>query len=90
MAKWIWLLHCIAQSFEPSVSIFQVSRGSIFSGIYMANVAEERVAQVANSPENDVQRVVSTVVPGFKIGETIIQCQSYLLDSKLNRVIWPF
>ncbi|KAK9269552.1 hypothetical protein L1049_001328 [Liquidambar formosana] len=77
MAKRVWLLHCLAFSFEPEASIFQVSKNCRFSELYMESVTDEAVSPPDNTPETD-SRVAFTVVPGFKIGKTIIQCQVYL------------
>ncbi|PWA79572.1 hypothetical protein CTI12_AA204270 [Artemisia annua] len=71
MAKRVYLLHCLAFAFDPSkASAFQVRNGSRFSEVYMESVNEE---PVKSSPE-----VSFTVVPGFKMGKTVIQCQVYL------------
>ncbi|XP_030549744.1 protein GRAVITROPIC IN THE LIGHT 1-like [Rhodamnia argentea] len=81
MAKRVWLLHCLAFSFQPEGTIFQVSKGSRFSEVYMETIAEE---EALNTAEYD-PRVAFTVVPGFKIGKTVIQCQVYLLNSNESR-----
>ncbi|KAE8680091.1 hypothetical protein F3Y22_tig00111392pilonHSYRG00267 [Hibiscus syriacus] len=77
MAKRVWLLHCLAFSFEPAASIFQISKGCRFSEVYMESVAEEAFL----SPEPE-PRVAFTVVPGFRVGKTVIQCQVYLSQFK--------
>lgn len=78
MAKQVWLLHCLAFSFEPEASTFQVSKGSRFSEVFMENVNEEAfLSSSKGSPETDPS-VAFTVVPGFKIGKTVIQSQVYL------------
>ncbi|GFZ12389.1 hypothetical protein Acr_23g0007740 [Actinidia rufa] len=73
MAKRVWLLHCLALSFEPQVSIFQVGKRSRFSEVYMESVSKEAFMLTKTEPS-----VAFTVVPGFKIGKTIVQCQVYL------------
>ncbi|XP_049386621.1 protein GRAVITROPIC IN THE LIGHT 1-like [Solanum stenotomum] len=77
MAKRIWLLHCLAFSFDPIASIFQLSKGNRFSDVYMESLNEEAFISWDGSPETE-PRVGFTVVPGFKIGKTVIQCQVYL------------
>lgn len=86
MAKRVWLLHCLGFSFEPEASIFQVRRGCRFSEIYMECVSEDALLLSENAPEADPP-VAFTVVPGFRIGKTIIQCQVYLsqIQHKVNR-----
>ncbi|CAF2081000.1 hypothetical protein HID58_020663 [Brassica napus] len=73
MAKRVWLLHCLAFSFEREAEIFRVPKGCRFSEVYMRSVAEEGL-------EEAEPRVAFTVVPGFKIGKTSIQCEVYLSD----------
>lgn len=76
MAKRVWLLHCLAFSFNPEASIFQVNKGCFFSEVYMESVIDEP----SPSPlaDNTYPQVAFTVVPGFRIGKTVIQCQVYL------------
>ncbi|KAF8110464.1 hypothetical protein N665_0083s0028 [Sinapis alba] len=76
LAKRVWLLHCLAFSFDPEASIFQVSKGCRFSEVYMKSVSEESLLSESEP------RVAFTVVPGFRIGKTSIQCEVYLSRSK--------
>ncbi|CAH8293242.1 unnamed protein product [Eruca vesicaria subsp. sativa] len=77
MAKRVWLLHCLAFSFDPEeASIFQASRGCRFSEVYMKSVSEECLLSESEPS------VAFTVVPGFRIGKTSIQCEVYLASSK--------
>ncbi|KAG4969051.1 hypothetical protein JHK87_034702 [Glycine soja] len=75
MAKRVWLLHCLAFSYEPQASIFQVGKGCRFSDVYMESVNDE--VFLYSEVESDPQ-VAFTVVPGFRIGKTVLQCQVYL------------
>ncbi|KAL9403744.1 hypothetical protein Peur_000716 [Populus x canadensis] len=86
MARRVWLLHCLAYSFDPEASIFQVRRGCRFSEVYMECVAEDALLSSENAPDVDPS-VAFTVVPGFRIGKTVIQCRVYLspLQAKVNR-----
>lgn len=78
MASTIWLLHKLAYSFNPIVEIFQVERGVDFSMVYM-----EDVTRKIQFPFSKMRpKVGFTVVPGFKIGRTIIQTQVYLTGLK--------
>nr|KAJ0203299.1 hypothetical protein LSAT_V11C500274250 [Lactuca sativa] len=73
-AKRVWLLHCLAFSFDPEgASIFQVRNGNRFSEVFMESVNDEAFL----SPESS-REVAFTVVPGFKVGKTVVQCQVYL------------
>ncbi|XAR63194.1 hypothetical protein NMG60_11023045 [Bertholletia excelsa] len=77
MASSIWLLQKLAYSFDPVIEIFQVERGVEFSMVYMENVTRKE-----KLPGNARLKVGFTVIPGFKIGKTIIQSQVYLLGLK--------
>ncbi|CAA3029347.1 protein GRAVITROPIC IN THE LIGHT 1-like [Olea europaea var. sylvestris] len=79
MAKRIWLLHCLALSFDREVSIFQVTRGARFSEVYMDSLSDEAFLLSDGTPETD-PHVAFTVVPGFRIGKTVVQCQVYLIN----------
>ncbi|KAE9621601.1 hypothetical protein Lal_00032781 [Lupinus albus] len=77
MAKRVWLLHCLAFSFEPHASIFEVEKGCRFSYVYMESVNDEMFICSDQIVESE-SHVAFTVVPGFRIGKTVIQCQVYL------------
>ncbi|GAB4827179.1 hypothetical protein Ancab_034069 [Ancistrocladus abbreviatus] len=70
MARRIWLLHCLALSFDPPAVAFQVKKGCRFSEVYMESAADGAIG-------GDF-RVAFTVVPGFKVGKTVIQSQVFL------------
>ncbi|KAL7249705.1 hypothetical protein ACSBR1_011813 [Camellia fascicularis] len=74
MAKRVWLLHCLAFSYEPEASIFQVGKRCRFSEVYMESVSEEAFLSSDGTMKAD-PLVAFTVVPGFRIGKTVIQCQ---------------
>ncbi|KAK9132228.1 hypothetical protein Scep_011756 [Stephania cephalantha] len=73
MAKRVWMLNCLAFSFGPKVSIFQVSRGCRFSQVFMESVIEETEEESTMG-----KRVGLLVTPGFRIDKTVLQCQVYL------------
>ncbi|XP_073314081.1 protein GRAVITROPIC IN THE LIGHT 1 [Primulina huaijiensis] len=79
MASSIWLLQKLAYSFSPTVEIFQVERGVEFSIVYMEDILGKSSFPVKTTP-----RVGFTVVPGFKVGRTVIQSQVYLMSQKCN------
>uniref|UniRef100_A0A1J3H9I0 Uncharacterized protein n=1 Tax=Noccaea caerulescens TaxID=107243 RepID=A0A1J3H9I0_NOCCA len=77
MASSIWTLHKLALSFNPPVEIFQVESGVDFSIVFMENVLRRRQdKKLSVSPAR--AKVGFTVVPGFKVGCTVIQSQVYL------------
>lgn len=73
MASAVWLLHKLAYSFDPTVEIFQVERGVDFSMVYMEDITKKNNFAAKTRP-----KVAFTVVPGFKVGSTVIQSQVYL------------
>lgn len=83
MSKRVWLLRCLAFSLHNDVTIFQVRKNSRFSEVYMQCVTEETLFSPADMKDSAVgsgsePRVRFTVVPGFKIGETVVQSRVYL------------
>lgn len=73
MGRRVWLLHCLAFSFDQQVSIFQVRKSSRFSEVYMESVTDEIFSFAGGE-----FKVAFTVVPGFKMGQTVVQSQVYL------------
>ncbi|KZV51078.1 hypothetical protein F511_01870 [Dorcoceras hygrometricum] len=73
MGRRVWLLHCLAFSFGREVSSFQVKQSSKFSEVYMESVNQD----IFTAAESDLA-VAFTVVPGFKVGQTVVQSQVYL------------
>lgn len=84
MCKRVWVLHCLAFSFDEKVSIFQAKRNSRFSEVFMESVTEDVLCSdsgdvsISGSDGDGDIRVGFTVVPGFKIGRNVVQCQVYL------------
>lgn len=81
MSKLVWLLHCLAFSFGEEVDTFQVKKDCRFSEVYMECVTHDSLlcsTELNGSNSNLEVRVTFTVVPGFKIGKTVIQSQVYL------------
>lgn len=77
MSSSVWLLHKLAHSFDPVVEIFQVERGVDFSFVYMEDITKTVIYPGKSRP-----KVALTVVPGFRIGRTVIQSQVYLTGLK--------
>ncbi|KAL1560354.1 protein GRAVITROPIC IN THE LIGHT 1-like isoform X1 [Salvia divinorum] len=74
MGRRLWLLHSLSFSFDRNFSVFKVSRNSKFSQVYMESVTDE-----VSAASDGVLRVAFTVVPGFKVGQTVVQSHVYLL-----------
>lgn len=73
MGRRVWLLHCLAFSFDQEVNIFQVRKNCRFSEVYMESVSDEIFSAAGGE-----FTVAFTVVPGFKVGKTVVQSQVYL------------
>ncbi|KAK1286905.1 hypothetical protein QJS10_CPB20g01494 [Acorus calamus] len=78
LAKSIWLLHILSYSFDPKVKVFQVSKGTEFSEVYMESVAKN----VVMGEGGERPTVGLMVMPGFMIGATVIQSQVYISGVK--------
>lgn len=77
MASSIWTLNKLAFSFSPPVEIFRVEKGVEFSMVYM-----EDITRKFDFKRKSRAKVGFTVVPGFKIGRTVVQSQVYLMRDK--------
>jgi hypothetical protein len=79
MAISIWTLHRLAWVYDPAVGIFQVGRGTEYSTVYMENIVRSKGFSVRKELAKPVRpKVGFTVVPGFQLGGTVIQCRVYL------------
>ncbi|KAH7435164.1 hypothetical protein KP509_06G053000 [Ceratopteris richardii] len=84
LAKAMWLLHLIAFSFEPHARIFQVKRNTEFSPLYMESLVRIPKSDFGNA-DVEVPRVGFTVMPGFRVGNTVIKCQVYVLPASSGK-----
>ncbi|CAD6213145.1 unnamed protein product [Miscanthus lutarioriparius] len=83
MASSIWTLHRLAWAYDPAVGIFQVGRGTEFSMVYMENIVRSKGFVASKELGKPVRpKVGFTVVPGFRLGGTVIQCRVYLDHGK--------
>ena len=79
MASSIWTLHRLAWAYDPAVGIFQVSRGTEYSSVYMESIVRPKAFSASKEVGKTVRpKVGFTVVPGFRLGGTVIQCRVYL------------
>uniref|UniRef100_A0ACD5U6Y6 Uncharacterized protein n=1 Tax=Avena sativa TaxID=4498 RepID=A0ACD5U6Y6_AVESA len=84
LARRVWLLHCLFFAFDggdDGASIFQARPGERFSEVYMESVSDmddgEDGGGMAFAPASN-HVVGFTVVPGFKVGRSVMQCRVYL------------
>ncbi|XP_062081588.1 protein GRAVITROPIC IN THE LIGHT 1 [Humulus lupulus] len=87
MAKWVWVLQGIAGSLDPKAKAFAVNRGSKFSDVYMESMVEDKEGAAHFVQAESKCRVEFMVIPGFKIGETLLKSRVYLskVESPLGK-----
>uniref|UniRef100_A0A0A9D773 GIL1/IRKI C-terminal domain-containing protein n=1 Tax=Arundo donax TaxID=35708 RepID=A0A0A9D773_ARUDO len=79
MASSIWTLHRLAWAYDPAVGIFQVGQGTEYSSVYMENIVRSKGSSGSRELGKRLRpKVGFTVVPGFRLGGTVIQCRVYL------------
>ncbi|KAM0995815.1 hypothetical protein ACFX2C_005898 [Malus domestica] len=79
MARSVWVLCGIAPSIDSEAKMFAVERGSKFSDVHMEYVEEDGEGAAVWG-----ERLVEfMVVPGFRIGETIVRSRVYVSKSKM-------
>ncbi|KAL2653058.1 hypothetical protein R1flu_021186 [Riccia fluitans] len=72
-AKCVWLLHRLAFSVQPQVTIIRVGKGMDASSLYI-----EQVTAIDEGCKNcGVPKVEFMTMPGFQIRKKIIKCQVY-------------
>ncbi|PKA57634.1 hypothetical protein AXF42_Ash016680 [Apostasia shenzhenica] len=76
MARRIWVLQVMANSFIPKAEVFYVKRGTKFMKDFMESVVN--VSHLAMSSEEMIPRVGFTVMAGFRIGSKVNRCRVYL------------
>ncbi|KAK3024380.1 hypothetical protein RJ639_043284 [Escallonia herrerae] len=78
MARWVWVLQGTVASIGSKVEIFKVKRGSEFSDVFMECV-EQHMEDVIGFDEDQLRfRVEFMVMPGIRIGETLVKSRVYL------------
>lgn len=79
MANCVWILLGIATSVKPKAEIFGVKRGTEFSKVYMQCVEEGDKGATDGVDEGQTRlKVEFMVMPGFRIGDTLVKSQVYL------------
>ncbi|GFZ19960.1 MYB family transcription factor [Actinidia rufa] len=76
MARWVWVLQGIVASSEPRAEMYRVERGSEFSDVCMESVLNENI--IISDEGRSRFKVEFMVMPGFKIGETLVRSKVYL------------
>ncbi|XP_027368465.1 protein GRAVITROPIC IN THE LIGHT 1-like [Abrus precatorius] len=78
MAKWVWVLLGSVVSIDTDATLFSVSRGSIFSSLYMESVDEEKESPILSGEERTTYKVQFMIMPGFKIGQMVVKSKVYI------------
>ncbi|PSS09546.1 IRK-interacting protein [Actinidia chinensis var. chinensis] len=78
MARWVWVLQGIVASSEPKAEMYRVERGSEFSDVCMESVQEFNGDTIGSDEGRSRFKVEFMVMPGFKIGETLVRSKVYL------------
>ncbi|KAK7305516.1 hypothetical protein VNO77_43422 [Canavalia gladiata] len=78
MAKWVWVIVGSAVSIDPHATMYSVKRESMFSALCMESVEEEREISVLSDEEKANYKVQFMIMPGFKIGHTLVKSQVYI------------
>ncbi|CAM8879264.1 unnamed protein product [Rhodiola kirilowii] len=69
-AKCIWLLHLLAFSFDPPLTIVRVEENSAFDPQYMEDMLVDR-----HRSQTDLGRVKIMVMPGFYVNDKVLRCK---------------
>ena len=78
MAKWVWVLLGSAVTIDPDAALFSVNRGSMFSSLHMDSVEEEKESAILSDEERATCKVQFMIMPGFKIGQTLVKSRVYV------------
>ncbi|XP_068311836.1 protein GRAVITROPIC IN THE LIGHT 1-like [Pyrus communis] len=79
MARCVWVLRGIAASIDSEAKMFAVKRGSKFSDVHMESVEEDGEGAAVLGE----RQVEFMVMPGFRIGETIVRSRVYVSKPKM-------
>ncbi|XP_031485828.1 IRK-interacting protein [Nymphaea colorata] len=77
-AKHVWLVHLLAFAFHPSLPIFRVDKGAGFDGLYMEDIAGDKLLLKKNTTTSGAAAyaVVRIMVsPGFYVHSNVVKCK---------------
>ncbi|XP_047069548.1 IRK-interacting protein-like [Lolium rigidum] len=69
-AKCIWLLHLLAFSFNPPLTILRVEENRVFDPMYMEEIQVER-----QRPQRSPSQVKAMAMPGFYVQDRVLKCR---------------
>jgi hypothetical protein len=70
-AKCIWLLHLLAFSFSPPLTVLRVEEERAFDPMYMEEIQVER----QRPPQQNQSRVKVMAMPGFYVQDRVLKCR---------------
>ena len=65
-------------------ALFSVSRGSVFSSLYMESVEEEKESAILSDEERVTYKVQFMIMPGFQIGKMVVKSRVYVSKNSLS------
>lgn len=83
-SKSVWLVHLLANSLHPGLSIFRVDKGVKFDSVYMEDMGGDRARKLVPT----VVRIM--VAPGFYVYGNLVKCKvlcSYYSNSSRDNTI---
>ncbi|XP_011080731.2 uncharacterized protein LOC105163904 [Sesamum indicum] len=78
MARCVWFLQGFTAFIEPKAEMYGVKQGSEFSEVYMEVLEELKEHKASFDRGQERYKVEFMVMPGFKLGETLIRSQVYV------------
>ncbi|KAF0928038.1 hypothetical protein E2562_037369 [Oryza meyeriana var. granulata] len=74
-AKCVWLLHLLAFSFTPALTIMRVEESRVFDQMYMEDILPDK-----HQLHNPCQ-VKIMVMPGFYVQDRVLKCRVLTIDN---------
>jgi hypothetical protein len=69
-SKCIWLLHLLAFSFNPPLTILRVKENRAFDQLYMEDILLDKQQSQSNPSQVKIM-----VVPGFYVQDRVLRCR---------------
>ncbi|KAH7422918.1 hypothetical protein KP509_12G031900 [Ceratopteris richardii] len=78
-AKWVWLLHRLANSMHPPLRIFRVKHGHVIDPVYIESVSLPSIgSRCPKCPSSSPPKVEFMIMPGFiSPSGKIFRCKAY-------------
>ncbi|KAI5076231.1 hypothetical protein GOP47_0008296 [Adiantum capillus-veneris] len=77
-AKWVWLLHRLANSTHPPMHIFRVGRGHVIDPAYVESVSVPPIGTCPKCSASSPPKVEFMIMPGFiSPSRKIFRCKAY-------------